>query len=420
MRTLACRQTSLDRLATYADRIERDLRHNILPFWIQHVVNRPESTFHGELSNTLKLDPTVERGALLSSRILWTYSEALRTYGDDTYRDMADFAYAELTRLYSDRWHGGFFWSIHANGTPHQTRKQVYGQAFAIYALSSYHRATGNNDALATAIETFHLLETRTRDLEHRGYIEALGHNWTPIDDVRLSLIDLNAPKSQNTHLHIMEAYTALLEVWPDPALKKSLVDLMEVMLEAILDDTGCHLGLFFTKDWKPFNDTISYGHDIEAAWLLTQAAERLGDKFLLERIRQIAVKIAEATLRGAIDEDGALFYEGNPREGVINSNKEWWPQAEAIVGFLNAYQISGDERFLETAYRVWDFIETRLIDHEYGEWYRATDRTGSVIASEAKVSFWKCPYHNARAGLEATARLRAIAERTRTQNLNI
>lgn len=398
-------------LLDYAHRIEQDLRTNILPFWIEHVVNRPASTFHGQLTNDLEVDPTVERGALLTSRILWTYSSAFLAFGDAAYREMADFAYADLMRLHADREHGGFFWSISADGTPCQSRKQVYGQAFAIYALSTYHRATGHAGALETAIATYRLLEQFTRDPEHGGYIEAFARDWSPIDDVRLSPIDLNAPKSQNTHLHIMEAYTALLRVWPDEGLVTAQKGLLQIMLERILDDTGRHLGLFFTRDWTPFNDVISYGHDIEAAWLLSEAAEVIGEPSLTDRIYAIALDIAEETLRLAIDDDGALLYEGNPREGVTNPNKEWWPQAEAIVGFLNAYQISGDSRFLETACRLWDFVEAKLVDHEKGEWFRATDRAGNVIATEHKVSFWKCPYHNGRTGLEAPARLRALTD---------
>lgn len=397
-------------LLAYANRIEADLRGNILPFWSEHVVNPAAASFHGGLSNDLVVDPEAERGALLTSRILWTYSAALLEHDDPSYRSMADFAYTDLMEHFADAKHGGFFWSIDAQGAPAQTRKQVYGQAFAIYALAAYHRATGHAGALQTAIETFHLLEKNSRDREHGGYFEAFAQDWSPIDDVRLSPVDLNAPKSQNTHLHIMEAYSTLMRVWATEEVKNAQRELLGVMLDHILDDSGRHLGLFFTADWESFNDTISYGHDIEAAWLLTEAAEVLGDEALLERIRATAVDIADETLRLAIDTDGALPYEGNPRDGVVNPNKEWWPQAEAMLGFLNAYQISGEERFLETALRLWDFIESHLVDREHGEWFRATDRAGKVIASEAKVSFWKCPYHNGRAGLEAPARLRAIA----------
>jgi cellobiose epimerase len=397
-------------LLEYAARIERDLRENILPCWLEQVPDRARETFHGELDNTLRVNPSAERGALLSARILWTFAAAYQVHRDPAYRAMAHYAYRDLKRLYRDSHYGGFIWSVHPDGSPARTRKQVYGQAFALYALAAYHEATGHPEALNQAIGIFRLLEEHARDRVHGGYLEAFARDWTPIEDMRLSDIDLNAPKSQNTHLHIMEAYTALLRVWPDPELREAQSSLLAIMLDRVLDASGRHLGLFFTRDWQACNDTVSYGHDIEAAWLLTEAAEGLGDARLLARVQHVAVGIAEDSLQLALDTDGALLYEGNAREGVTRDDKEWWPQAEAMVGFLNAYQISRDARFLRAALGLWDFIEMHLIDREHGEWFRATDRAGRVRPSEAKVSFWKCPYHNGRAGLEAPARLRAIA----------
>ncbi|MFW6352789.1 MAG: AGE family epimerase/isomerase [Verrucomicrobiota bacterium] len=398
-------------LRAYADRIEADLRGNLLPFWIEHVVNREKGSFHGELSNDLRVSPDVERGALLSTRILWTYAEAFTVYPEEEYKKMADYAFADLVRLYADRVHGGFIWSVDAAGQPLKTRKQVYGQAFAIYALATYHRATGHPEALELAKATFRLLELEARDPRHGGYREAFARDWSPIEDMRLSPIDLNAPKSQNTHLHLMEAFTALLRVWPDAEVKAAQAELLEVMLTRILDDSGRHLGLFFTDDWQRWNDTVSYGHDIEAAWLLHEAATVLGEPAIHERIRQVTVNIAAETLRLAIDDDGALLYEGNPRDGVTKDHKEWWPQAEALVGFLDAYEISSEERFLRTARGLWDFIGAKLVDREHGEWFRGTDRTGNPLPGESKVSFWKCPYHNGRMGLEAVRRLRQLAD---------
>ena len=392
-----------------ANRIEDDLRRNVLPFWINRVVDRAGGTFFGALTNDLVVDPAAERGALLTTRILWTFAAAYRHYADPAYLAMADHAYADLLTRFHDPRHGGFYWSINADGSVLRDRKQVYEQAFAIYALAEYHAATGRREPLDLAVTAFRLIEQHAREPRHGGYLEAFARDWSPIADLRLSAVDLNEPKSQNTHLHIMEAYTNLLRVWPDPALRRAQTELLGIMLDRIVDPRTSHLGLFFAEDWTLRSDRISYGHDIEAAWLLTQAAEVLGNSSLMARIHPLAVRIADVTLAEGIDADGAVVNEGSPT-GYTDSNKEWWQQSEAVIGFLNAYQLSGEPRFLTAAGRTWAFIETRLIDRQHGEWFRGVTRDGRILAGELKVSFWKCPYHNGRLGLEAVTRLRALA----------
>ena len=398
-------------LDDYRQRIESDLRDNILPFWIEQVVDRDTGAFYGSLTNDLVVDRTVERGALLTSRILWTFSAAHRRYGDAAYLEMADRAYADLIDRFHDREHGGFYWSIDAQGKVLRDRKQVYGQAFAIYALTEYHRATGQRTPLDQAVSVYRLLEAHARETRHGGYLEAFARDWNPIADMRLSVVDLNEPKSQNTHLHVMEAYTNLLRVWPDAGLRRAQIALVDTMLSHIVNPQTAHLGLFFAEDWALRSDKISYGHDIEAAWLLTEAAEVLQDASLTARIHPLAVRIAEVTLAEGVDADGALFNEGGP-QGLTNTDKEWWPQAEAVIGFLNAFQLSRNPRHLKAALHAWDFIENQLIDQTRGEWLRGVTRDGRVLADQLKVSFWKCPYHNGRTGLEATARLALLRDR--------
>jgi mannobiose 2-epimerase len=392
----------------YIARIEGDLLENILPFWSEHVVD-PEGGFFGSLTNGRALDRAAERGALLTSRILWTFSAAFGRYRDPAHLAVADHAYADLMGRFHDREHGGFWWSVSTVEGASRDRKQVYGQAFAVYALTEYHAATGRREPLDQAIATYRLIEAHAKDPVHGGYLEAFGRAWEPIADMRLSVVDLNEPKSQNTHLHVMEAYARLFSVWPDPGLRRALAEIVGIMLGRIVNPATAHLGLFFSENWDLRSDRISYGHDIEAGWLLCQAAEALGDPALTERIRILAVRIAEVTLDEGVDADGGIFNEGGP-QGLTNTNKEWWPQAEAVVGFINAFQISGEPRFLQAAFRSWDFIEAKLIDRARGEWYRGVTRDGRVLHRELKVSFWKCPYHNGRTGLEAVRRLRELA----------
>jgi mannobiose 2-epimerase len=393
---------------SYIARIERELLANILPFWCRHSRDSDNGGFVVGLTNDLQPISVGEKGALLTARILWTFSAAVRHYGTEGYRAMADYALADLRSRFADDRQGGYFWSTTADGSVQQDKKQTYGQAFAIYALSEYYAATGDPAALADAIQTFRLVETHARDAQYGGYLEALDRNWRPITDLRLSAVDLNEPKSQNTHLHLMEAYSGLLRVWPDSQLRAAQERLIEVMLQHLVDRRTHHLGMFFSADWTPRSDRLSYGHEIEAAWLFSDAGKGLGDATLQRRLDLLAVKIAETTLREGLDADGGVFNQGGPN-GPTDRIKEWWPQAEAVVGFLNAFQISNDQRYLQTALRSWDFIEHNLVDRVHGEWFRGVDTAGRPLEHEPKIGFWKCPYHNGRAALEAIARLRQI-----------
>jgi cellobiose epimerase len=396
-------------LTAWTGRIEADLRGNILPFWREHARDRTRGGFFGEIGTDLVVKKDAPRGSLLTARILWTYSAAWRLYRDPADLAMAAHALEDLQRRCWDAEHGGLFWSITADGRPLDTRKSIYVQVFGIYALSEHHRATGDAASLARAIELFRLVEKHARDREHGGYFEAFARDWKQETNPRRSAMELPAPKSQNTHLHVMEAFTNLLRVWPDPELRAAQLDLVGIMLTRVLDPRTHHLHLFLYRDWTPRSDKISFGHDIEAAWLLTEAAEVLGDADLLTRAKAAAVEIARVTLAEGVDKDGGVFDEAGPN-GLTRPWKEWWPQAEAMVGFLNAWQISGDETFLRAARRSWEFIETKLIDRKNGEWFRSVTREGTTDPKPAKVSFWKCPYHNSRAEMEALARLRAAA----------
>jgi mannobiose 2-epimerase len=396
-------------LNDYIRRIEADLTGNILPFWINRVVNRGGGGFFGSVTNDLVVDPEAERGSVLTSRILWTYSAAYARYRDPAYLAMADRAYGDLQSRFHDPEHGGYVWSIAADGGVLCGDKQMLGQAFAIYALAEYHAATGRREPLDLAIATFRLIEKHAA-ARQGGYLDALGRAWEPNPQVRLGETDSNTAKSQDAHLHIVEAYTRLYTVWPEPAMRSALASVVDVMLTRIFNPATGHLGQFFTEDWTLRSDMVAYGHDIEAAWLMTLAAEALRDEVLTKRVHAMVVKVAETVLSEGVDSDGAVFYHGGPG-GPTDTNKEWWPQAEAVVGFLNAYQLSRQERFLAAALRIWDFIEAKLIDHERGEWFRAVTRDGRVLENELKVGFWKCPYHNGRTGLEATRRLRKISD---------
>jgi cellobiose epimerase len=390
--------------------MEKDLVENILPFWIKYTPDRKRGGFYGLVTNDLRIDKDAPRAAVICGRILWTFSAAYRRLGRPEYLDMARHAFAYLTQRFWDTQFGGVYWMLDGEGQALNPRKQIYAQAFALYGLAEYYRAVQEPAALALAKRLFHLIEEHSYDRRYRGYYEAFNRDWGALSDWRLSEKDLNSPKSMNTMLHILEAYSNLLRVWPDAQLKQKQMELIEVFLEHIIDPERHHFKLFFSEDWKSLSEHISFGHDIEGTWLLTEAAGLLGDAQLAARVKTAAVRIAGAVYNEGLDVDGSLLYEADPQR-ITNSDKHWWAQAEAVVGFYNTYQLTGDERYALAARRAWDYIEARVIDHHYGEWYAQLKRDGTPYSEQetpdqVKVGLWKCPYHNSRACLEMMERI--------------
>jgi len=393
-------------LAALRSRIEAELQNDIVPFWLKYTRDRERGGFYGEIRNDLVIKKNAHRGALLTSRILWTFSAAYRQNHDPACLEMARWAYDDLLARFWDKEQGGLFWSVTADGKPLDTRKVIYGQAFGIYALAEYHRATGDRAPLDRAIELYRMVESHSHDVAHRGYFEEFTREWKRLPNWRQRYVSPFS-KSQNTHLHVMEAYANLLRAWPDPELRSNLNDLVDVMLTRILNPANHHLRLYLDDDWTPRSDEISFGHDIEFSWLLLETAEVLGDHDLIARTRTTAVEVARATLAEGVDADGGLLSEAGPK-GLTNTHKEWWEQAEAVVGFFNAYQLSGDPRFFQASRRCWDFIATHVVDQKHGEWYNLLARDGTVLSSD-KVSLWKCPYHDGRCCMEMIERLNAV-----------
>jgi cellobiose epimerase len=391
-------------------RVESNLTENILPFWIKYTVDREHGGFYGTVTDDLQVIKDAPRALVICGRILWTFSAAYRMYSKPEYLEMADWAYAYLTERFWDHEYGGFYWQLDHLGNPAPGPKLVYGQAFALYGLAEYYQATHRPEALERAQAMYQLIEKHCYDPQNLGYFEAMGRDWSLLAEQRLSKKDLMAPKSQNTLLHLFEAYTNLLRAWDDAGLRKQLTSLVNVFLGHIIDPQTYHLRLFFSADWHSLMDHISYGHDIEASWLLTDTAEVLADPALLARVKDVAVKIAQAIYERGLDPDGSLLYEASPR-GLVNTDKHWWPQAEALVGFYNAYQLSGQEHFLQAALRCWEYIDTHMVDHKSGEWFATLKRDGShypagASSEHVKAGFWKCPYHNGRACMEIMRRV--------------
>lgn len=391
------RQENLDQLELLRQELLNELQDEILPYWMEKVSDVENGGYIGRITGGEKRKAEAEKSVILNARLLWTFSAAYRIFGNEDYLEHARRAYSYMEKHFWDSTHGGFFWSVDHKGRVLDTKKHVYAQAFAIYGYSEYGRATGSEVSLKRANETFDLLEAHTADHKYGGYFEAFSRNWTPLEDVRLSDGDANEERSMNTHLHIMEAYSNLYRADPNRKLAIRLEAVTNLILTKIYNSETNHFDAFFDREWNRQSDFYSYGHDIEAAWLLIDAAEALNDSELKIRAEKMAEKVSYTTLNEAIDPlTNGVFNTGKNGE-PLDKDFHWWVQAEAIAGFLYGFELSGDPQFLEKSAEIWEFVKKRMKDKDNGEWFFRVNGEGTPYLGEDKVGPWKCPYHNSR-----------------------
>lgn len=409
------------------------LQQNILRFWLDKMQDRENGGFYGRIDGSGQLHPDAEKGAILNARILWTFSAAYRVLGIEEYLDAATCAKDYIIDYFIDKEYGGVYWSVDSKGRPLDTKKQFYAIGFAIYGMSEYARATGDREALECALQLFDCIEEHALDREYNGYIEACTRDWGKIADMRLSELDANFPKSQNTHLHIIEPYANLFRCLKEFQAKTTcdyvsvigsvlpieiavpqetfirveaaLRNIIGIFTDHILNPETHHLDLFFEMDWtRGAGHLESYGHDIECSWLIHEAALVLDDKQVLDKVEPVVRMVAEASEKG-LRPDGSMIHEANLTTGHVDDDLHWWVQAENVVGWFNIYQHFGDKEALERADQCWTYIKDQLIDWENGEWYWSRHPDGTLNTVDDKAGFWKCPYHNGRMCLEILER---------------
>ncbi|MFD2934642.1 AGE family epimerase/isomerase [Spirosoma flavum] len=391
-------------------RVELRQEHkDILAYWQRYAPDPEHGGFYGRVNYQNQPDPTAEKGIVLNARILWTFSAALRHTQHEDYRATADQAFQYIQKHFIDPQYGGVYWSVDASGQPKNTLKHLYGQAFALYGLSEYVHATHSAPALTLAKEVFQNMVKHAYDSKKGGFVEALARDWSPAKDYIISKYDNKEIKTMNTHLHILEAFTCLYRVWPDKSVSDQMRGMLRMFQEYIIDPKTYRMNLFMDNDWKIRRTAISYGHDIEASWLLPEAADVLAarnpsDKPLQKTIRDVGLKMARAAATGFDPNDGGMNYELDP-DGHLNRERSWWVLAEAMVGFMNAYQITHEKPFLDKSVKSWEFIKKYLLDLKNGEWFLGVTGDHKVLGNE-KISMWKCPYHNSRSCLEMLERL--------------
>lgn len=395
-----------EKLNTYKAEVTTELE-NLLNWWMTFTVDAENGGFYGKIDHNNTVELNAPKGLVLNARILYTFASAHLLTGKPAYLAMADRAFTYLATYFLDPTNGGFYWAVDFKGVMLDGKKQVYGQAFAIYAFAEYYKATQNEKALDMAIDGFSLLEKYSFDHQHLGYLEAFKRDWQANDDLRLSDKDQNEKKSMNTHLHVIEAYTNLYAVWPNEALAQAIKQLLANFSTHIIHKDTHHLQLFFAENWEVKSSLVSFGHDIEAAWLLQEAAETIADPTAIIQFKNLALNISKASTKG-LAENGGLWYEYDTITAHWIKEWHWWPQAEAIVGFFNAWQVSGDEQFLVHSLQSWSFIKQYIRDEQKGEWHWGINSDYSLMQGEDKAGFWKCPYHNGRACIELIKRISA------------
>lgn len=383
------------------EEIKANLTDCIIPFW-KALRDEEYGGYYGWMDYDLKVDKKAVKGCILNSRITWFFANAYLLLKEESLLDEARHGYEFMQKYCVDSEKGGVYWSVQYDGTPEDTTKHTYNQAFSIYALSSYYDASGDKSALDTAMELFHIIESRCMD--EIGYKEAFDRDFVEIENDKLSENGVIADKTMNTLLHVFEAYTELYRVSHSEEVKKRLEWILDTFAEKVYNPELHRQEVFFDKEMNSILDLHSYGHDIETAWLIRRGTDVLGEKAYEDKMLPIILDLTAQVYQTAFDGHSLA---NECEKGVVDTNRIWWVQAETIVGFLNGYELAPEKKeYLEGAKAVWEFIEAHIIDRRPGsEWFWDVTKDGESVSGKPIVEPWKCPYHNGRMCFEVIRR---------------
>ena len=384
------------RTAIFLQEVRENLTSCILPYWLK--LKDPRGGFYGEVASDGTVLYDAPRGVILNARLIWSFAAAYAALKDTQYLVAAVHARDWFLEHFCDHKYGGVYWSVTPEGERLDDKKQLYAQGFAIYGLAELYKVTRDDEVLKNAVNLFQVVETHFSDRENGGYMEALSRDFSPLEDMSLSAHDINADKTMNSHLHILEAYANLYQVWPDEGLKAAVERLLDIIGRKVMAPDG-HLQLYFRRDWSVMPGGVSYGHDIETSWLALECAFALKDLDVVNKVRPWALRMGKAGNEGLLA-DGSLRYEKLP-DGSYDDSRQWWVQAETVVGNLWLWKYHSDEGGADRAIRAWNYIREHLVDGKDGEWWWAVLPDGSLDKAQPKAGFWKCPYHNTRMCLQ-------------------
>lgn len=385
------------------EEVKKHLLTGIIPFW-KKLRDNEFGGYYGFVDYNLNIDKRAVKGCILNSRITWFFSNAYTLLGEKSLLEEARHGFAFMKNHCFDKENGGIFWSMKYDGTPEDTTKHTYNQAFAVYALSSYYEASKEEEALAMAKELFRIIEEKCTD--EIGYKESFDRSFCEVENDKLSENGVIAEKTMNTLLHVFEAYTELYRVSGMPEVKERLKWILDTIAEKVYNPKLHRQEVFFDKDMKSILNLHSYGHDIETAWLIDRGVEILDDRDYERKMSPVTKDLTCQVYKVAFDGNSLV---NECENGVVNTNRIWWVQAEAVVGFLNGWQRDPERKeYSEAAQSQWRFIKEHLIDPREGsEWYWEADAKGEPIEGRPIVEPWKCPYHNGRMCFEVIKRSR-------------
>lgn len=388
--------------------LSEELQQNIMPFWLEKVTGNAEDGFVSRITCDNHIVPDADKGVILYARMLWSYAAWFTYTGDKQIAERAEQVFRYFNHHFWDDEYGGVYWALDAKGKVKISRKYMYAQAFALYGYSEFYSAFDSPKACDYARELFAKMETKASDKNNGGYHEVFTRAWQSCEDTRLSEHEEGHPKSMNTHLHILEAYTTYYICQQNKLLRQRIRHLSLLFVEQMLRKDGNYFEPYFDHNWRSTSEGISFGHDIEATWLLCRAAEAIGEESLKRQIQEITIKIGEFVIENAIDADGG-FINQQYADGSIDQYRHWWPQAEAIIGFLNIYELTGETKYLTACHNIWMYIKQQIIDKKNGDWHSCIHADGTITGKD-KVDFWKTPYHNSRMALECIRRVEHMA----------